>query len=159
MSELQSFGEDSCGRLYVVSGNGNVSRLVGPTANTCSAPAAAVPLAPSVVGISAVTRRVRHNGRAQITTWVTPCAGRRGEPIQLWQGQRRIGVHRLDRACTARFLPKVSHKVKFRAAIAADSAYVAASSRSLGFHVFHPKKEKKDSKGGRLHIPPGVGHR
>jgi hypothetical protein len=159
VSELSSFGEDSCGRLYVVSGSGVVSRLVGSTANTCTAPVAAVPLAPSVVGIKAVTRRVRHNGRAQITAWVTPCAGRRGEPIQLWQGKRKIGVHRLDRACTARFLPKVRHKVRFRAAIAADATYIAGSSRNLGFHVFHPKKEKKDSKGGRLHIPPGVGHR
>jgi glucose/arabinose dehydrogenase len=159
VSELSSFGEDSCGRVYVVAGSGAVSRVVGTTANTCTAPVAAVPLAPSGVGIKAVTRRVRHNGRAQITAWVSPCAGRRGEPIQLWQGQRKIGVHRLDRACTARFLPRVRHRVKFRAAVPADATYVAASSRALGFHVFHPKKERKGAEGGRLHIPPGVGHR
>jgi hypothetical protein len=159
VNELSSFGEDACGRIYVVSGgSGVVSRLVGTTANSCAPPPVATPLSFSLVGIKAVTRRVRHDGRAQITAWVSPCSGRRGEPIQLWRGHRKLGVRRLDRACTARFLPRVRHKVKFRAAIAADSTYIAASSRQLGFHVYHPKKGSQ-RQGGRLHIPPGVGHR
>jgi glucose/arabinose dehydrogenase len=160
VANLNSFGEDSCGRLYAVSGNGPVYRLAGPTANTCAPapPPAVAQLAPSTVGIRAVTRRVKHNGRAQITVWVSPCAGRRGEPVRLLRGKAKLGSRRLDRACTARFLPRVSHKVSFSAEIRADSTYLAASSRPLGIHVYHPKGKAK-KKGERVHIPAGVGRR
>ena len=91
VENLNSFGEDSCGRLYAVSGNGPVYRLVGPTPNTCptaaTTPPTVTPRSPSAVGIRAVTRRVRNNGRAQITAYVTPCTGRRGEPVTLLQRQ------------------------------------------------------------------------
>jgi glucose/arabinose dehydrogenase len=162
VEELVSFGEDSCGRLYALSGrenSGAVYRLVGATPNTCVAPpAAAKPLAASAVGIRAVTRRVKHNGRAQISVWVSPCAGRHGEPVRLLRGKTRLGSRRLDRACTARFLPRVSHRVKFRAEVRADSTYVAASSRQLGIRMYHPKKDTK-RRGARRHVPAGVGHR
>lgn len=155
---LDSFGEDSCGRLYAVSQLGPVYRLVGPTPNTCvPAPAVSKPLTPSIVGIRAVTRRVKRNGRAQITVWVSPCAGRRGEPVRLFRGKARLGSRRLDRACTARFLPRVSHKVKFRAEAPGDSTYAVAVSRRLGFHVYHPKKKAEARPGSRLHVPAGVG--
>ena len=159
VANLNSFGEDSCGRVYAVSGNGPVYRLAGPTPNTCTVapPPQVVQLAPSSVGIRAVTRRVKHNGRAQISVWVSPCAGRRGEPVRLLRGKTRLGSRRLDRACTARFLPRVSHRVKFRAEVRADSAYGPASSRQLGFHVYHPKKNAKP-RGARRHVPAGVGH-
>jgi glucose/arabinose dehydrogenase len=157
---LNSFGEDSCGRVYAVSGNGPIYRLTGPTPNTCTTttPVSVKPLAASIVGIRAVTRRVKRNGRAQITVWVSPCNGRRGEPVRLLRGKAKLGSHRLDRACTARFLPRVTHQVKFRAEIRADETYVAASSRALGFHVYHPKKNARRP-GARLHIPAGVGRR
>jgi hypothetical protein len=154
---LVSFGEDSCGRLYAVSNTGPVYRLVGSTPNACAAPVVKQ-LAPSAVGIRAVTRRVRHNGRAQITVWVSPCVGRRGEPVVLLRGKARLGSRRLDRACTARFLPRVSRRVKFRAEVRADSTFAAASSRQLGIRIYHPKKSAK-KRGARLHIPAGVGRR
>jgi hypothetical protein len=161
VENLFSFGEDACGRLYTVSGNGTVSRLVGsvPTACTSAAPILAAPKVPSAIGIRAVTRRVRKNGRAQITVWVTPCNGRRGQSVRLLMGKRKMGSRFLDRACTARFMPKIRHKAQFRAAINEDPTYIAATSRKLGFHVFHPKKNEKRKKTGRLHIPAGVGHR
>lgn len=157
---LNSFGEDSCGRIYAVSGNGPVYRLTGPTPNTCTTtpPPPVAQLAPSVVGIKAVTRRVKRNGRAQLTVWVSPCAGRRGEPVRLFRGRARLGSRRLDRACTARFLPRVTHRVSFYAEIHADSTYLTASSRQLGVHVYHPNKNA-GKPGARLHIPAGVGRR
>lgn len=161
VSGLDSFGEDSCGRLYAVSLRGPVYRLVGPNPSTCTpAPPAAKPLAPSTVGIRAVTRRVRHDGRAQITVWVSPCTGRRGEPVRLLRGKVRLGSRRLDRACTARFLPRVTHRVKFRAEVRADSTYAAAVSRQLPIHICHAKRcAKPRGDGTRLHIPAGVGRR
>ncbi|MBS1881186.1 MAG: PQQ-dependent sugar dehydrogenase [Actinobacteria bacterium] len=162
VNELVGFGEDACGRLYALSGgegNGAVYRLVGANPNPCTPPPAAAPLAPSSVGIRAVTRRVRRNGRAQLTVWVSPCAGRRGEPVRLMRGNVRLGNRRLDRACTARFLPRVTHRVKFRAEIRADATYEAATSRQLGIRVYRSKKGKKNPLGARLHIPAGVGRR
>jgi glucose/arabinose dehydrogenase len=161
VEELVGFGEDSCGRLYALSGRENtgaVYRLVGATPNTCTPPPVVKQLAPSAVGIRAVTRRVKHNGRAQISVWVSPCAGRRGEPVRLLRGKTRLGSRSLDRACTARFLPRVSHRVKFRAEVRADSSYAAAASRQLGIRIYHPKKKAKPG-GARLHVPAGVGHR
>ena len=161
-NSLVSFGEDSCGRVYAISGTGPVYRLVGATPNTCTPPPPAVvaPLSPSVVGIRAVTRRVKRNGRAQLTVWVSPCNGRRGQAVKLFRGRARLGNRRLDRACTARFLPRVSHRVRFRAEIGADETYAAASSRLLGVRVYRPKKGEEKKKGnGRLHVPAGVGRR
>jgi hypothetical protein len=161
VANLNSFGEDSCGRVYAVSGNGPVYRLTGPTPNTCiTEPLPVVkPLAPTVVGIRAVTRRVKRNGRAQLTVWVTPCAGRRGQPVKLLRGRARLGSRRLDRACTARFLPRVNHPVQFRAEISADESYAAAWSRQLGVRVYKAKKGEEEKGKGRLHVPAGVGRR
>lgn len=162
VTNLNSFGEDSCGRIYAVSGNGPVYRLTGSTPNTCmpTPPPVVKPLTPSVVGIRAVTRRVKRNGRAQLTVWVSPCNGRRGQTVKLFRNRARLGSRRLDRACTARFLPRVDHRVQFRAEIAADATYEAATSRRLGVRVYRPKKGELTKKPkGRLHIPPGVGHR
>lgn len=164
---LNSFGEDSCGRLYAVSGNGPVYRVVGAAPTSCPQaappsapppPEAKPPLASSTVGIKAVTRRVKHDGRAQITVWVAPCKGRKGEAVRLLRGHARVGSRRLDRACTAHFLPRVSHQVAFRAEIRADSTYAAASSRQLGIRIYHPQREAKKHRAG-LHIPAGVGRR
>lgn len=157
---LDSFGEDSCGRLYAVSRSGPVYRLVGPSPNTCAPPVLPITqqLAPSTVGIRAVTRRIKRNGRAQLTVWVSPCSGRRGDPVRLLRGNVRLGSRRLDRACTARFLPRVTHAVRFRADVRSDDVYAEATSRMLGVHVYRPKKGATEG-GGRLHVPAGVGRR
>jgi hypothetical protein len=160
VTNLNSFGEDSCGRVYAISGNGPVYRVTGSTPNTCvPTPPVVKSLAPSVVGIRAVTRRVKRNGRAQLTVWVSPCNGRRGQTVKLFRNRARLGSRRLDRACTARFLPLVNHRVSFRAEIAADETYVGASSRQLGVRVYRPKKGAKKKPNSRLHVPAGVGRR
>jgi hypothetical protein len=135
-SGLNSFGEDSCGRLYAVYGSGTVYRIVGPGPTSC--PTASGPqLDPSFVGIRGIARRVPRNRRTLITAWVSPCDGRRGDPVTLWRGRRLIGTRHLDRACTTRFRPKISRRSKFRATVKADDTYVAATSRKL---TIKPKK-------------------
>ncbi len=130
VANLNSFGEDACGRLYAVSGDGVVSRLVGSQPTPCPA-LAPLPLKPSHAGIRALRRRVKRGRRAVVTVWVSPCAGRSGEKVKLFRGRRSLGAHRLGRACTARFLPRIHRRSDFRARIESDATFEAAVSRRL----------------------------
>jgi hypothetical protein len=121
---LNSFGEDSCGRLYTVSGSGQVARVVGAQPSAC-------PLARSFTGIRAVSKRVKRGRRALLTAYVSPCANRRGEAISLYRGRRRVGVRHLDLACIARFRPKVGRRSSFRARVESDGSFEASTSRRL----------------------------
>jgi hypothetical protein len=140
-TQLTTFGEDACNRLYVASAEGRVWRLAGN--DGASACPAAKPRSASFVGIRAQGRRVKKGRRAQITAWVSPCAGRRGEPVRLMRGRARLGTRRLDRACTVRFRPKISRKAKFRAVIAEDANYVSATSRKLRIKIDRRKSAKR----------------
>ena len=137
---LHSFGEDSCGRLYVVSEEGAVHRLRGAEAAACGSALPAPPLSSSFVGIRALRRKVPRNRRALVTAWVAPCKGRQGDPVTLWKGRRKMGTRRLDRVCTARFRPRISRRAGFRATVRADETYVAAISRKL---TVKPKKRAR----------------
>jgi glucose/arabinose dehydrogenase len=133
VANLNSFGEDACGRIYAVSGSGPVYRLVGQQPTSC--PQAARPnLQRSYVGIRALRRTVQRGRRALITAWVSPCRGRVGERVTLLRGRTRLGTRRLDRACTARFKPQVRRKLRFAVKVGADSSYEAAVSRRLGIN-------------------------
>jgi hypothetical protein len=124
IASLNSFGEDSCGRLYTVSGAGQVARLVGAQPSACS-------LARSFTGIKTVSRRVKRGKRALITAYVSPCANRRGEAISLYLGRRRVAVRHLNLVCSARFRPRIGHRSAFRAKVAADASFEASTSRRL----------------------------
>jgi glucose/sorbosone dehydrogenase len=137
VDNLNSFGEDACGRLYAVSGNGPVYRLAGPEAGTCPAaapiytPPAQKALAPSFIGIRAASRKVRRHRRGLISVWVGPCNGHRGDAVTLWRGNRNMGTRYLDRACTARFRPRIDRRSSFRATVRENAAYLPAISRKL----------------------------
>ncbi|HEX5982757.1 MAG TPA: PQQ-dependent sugar dehydrogenase, partial [Solirubrobacterales bacterium] len=135
IGSLNSFGEDSCGRLYAVSGNGPVYRLVGPGGTFCPSAAPAPVLAPSFVGIRAITKRVLRKRRALISAWVSPCKGRRGERVTLWRGRRKMGVRRLDRVCSARFRPRIKRRTGFRVTVKANQTHAAAISRKLTIKI------------------------
>jgi hypothetical protein len=122
---LNSFGEDACGRVYAISGAGQVSRIVGAQATPC-------PPAPSFIRIRALRRRVPRGRRAVIAAFLSPCPlTRRGTPVKLFRGRRAVGTRRLDRACTTRFTPRISRRAAFHATIGADGISAAASSRRL----------------------------
>lgn len=132
---LVSFGEDSCGRLYTVSELGQVSRIVGAQPTACFVPGTVTPLKASFAGIKALRRRVVRGDKALLTAFVSPCAGRKGQPVKLYRGRRHIATRHLDRACTARFRQKITRRWKFSVTIAADKTYEAATSRRLGIKV------------------------
>jgi glucose/arabinose dehydrogenase len=145
IGQLTSFGEDACGRLYTAQESGRVARLVGDDgASAC--PGKEVVRSASFVGIRAQGRRVVKGKRAQITAWVSPCAGRRGEPVRLMRGRAHLGTRRLDRACTVRFRPKISRRAKFRAEVFEDANYQAASSRQLQIKILRKKVAKRRGK-------------
>lgn len=139
---LNSFGEDSCGRLYAISSDGSINRIVGGSPTNCSGAGPVPPpaLSPSFVGIKPLRHRVLRNRRALITAWVSPCKGRQGDPVTLWRGARRIGTRHFDKVCTARFRPRISRRSGFRATVKANNAYVAAISRKV---TIKPKKHKR----------------
>jgi len=134
--DLDSFGEDSCGRLYAASGNGPVYRLIGPEAATCPGATPPVPVytptqSPSYIAIRAVSRKVRRHRRGLITAWVTPCKDRRGDPVTLYRGRRKLGTHYLDRACSVRFRPRIDRRSSFRASTHATAEFLPAISRKV----------------------------
>lgn len=143
IGNLNSFGEDSCGRLYAVSGYGPVYRLVGSETpilhasgpEGCGSPGPQyepAPLSPSYVAIHAVSRRVWRHRRGLIVAWVTPCRkGRRGEPVTLYRGRRKLGTHYVDRACSVRFRPRIDRRSSFRAFTRGDDEFQPAISRKL----------------------------
>jgi len=94
----------------------------------------------SFVGVRALRSKVKRNKRAFITAFVSPCAGRRGEPVSLWQGRRKLGSRRLDRVCTVRFRPRVKHRVAFRAKVLSDGTYTEATSRRLTIRILRRKR-------------------
>ena len=128
VDNLNSFGEDSCGRLYAVSGNGQVFRFLGAAPASC-------PKAKTLIGIRAERNKVKHGGRAQIAVFVSPCEGRQGEPVKLLRGGRHIATSRLSIACTAHFLARVPHRTSFQATVAEDVNYLAAASRRLPIRI------------------------
>jgi hypothetical protein len=134
-----SFGEDSCGRLYVVSREGLVARLTGSNPAACPLLSSA-PLARTFVGIRAASRKVIRGKRATITVWVSPCRARKGNRVSLYRGARRIGARRLDTVCSARFRPRISRRSNFRATIAATGTYEAGVSRKL---TIRPRKPRR----------------
>jgi hypothetical protein len=145
---LNSFGQDACGRLYAISGDGPVFRLVGPESNgSCSplAPQYKPAPSPSYIGIRAVSRKVKRHRRGLITAWVTPCPARRGDPVTLWRGRQRLGTRYLDRACSVRFRPRINRRSSFRATVRESSAYLPAISRKLTIKPVRRHKVERPS--------------
>jgi hypothetical protein len=113
-----SFGEDSCGRVYIASTLGPVYRLTGATPAVCSRPetvAVSFRQTPRRMRIRLGAKRVRHAPRFWFTAWVTPCAGHAGAILQLNRGGKRLRSRQLDGDCAARFRLRVVASATFRA--------------------------------------------
>ena len=144
VENLNSFGEDSCGRLYTVAGSGEVARLEGAAPATCpptgEPPAEEPPLehgpgtqpkpvppASTVVKLHG-PRRVAAGQRALLSATVGPCPGRAGERVQLNRGGKPLTSAPLDSGCVARFRARVSRRSTFRASTPESPAYLASRS-------------------------------
>jgi hypothetical protein len=138
-----SFGEDACGRVYVVAGGGAVYRFEGASPLSCAgasaAPAGPGGEAPTIAGqrarlrLEARTRRTR-KGVVRLTAIarVLSCAGHRGDAVQLNRGGRRIATKPLNRDCVARFHLRIAHRATLRALLpSADGDAGPARSRRL----------------------------
>ena len=140
-----SFGEDSARRLYVVEQGGGVYRFAGLPPAGCPTTPDETPalirrqLSPTFIGIKPQRRRVERGKRALLTVWVSPCLGRKGEPVTLLRNGRANGTKYLSRACTARFLPQIRRGATFAAFTHEDRAdnYLAGKSRKLRIRLAH----------------------
>lgn len=128
-----SFGEDSCGRLYVNSKGGAVYRLEGAVPADCSKPLSTSPGSttpparparaaehePARVLLRARSRRLGSLLKLILTVRVSPCTGQAGSGVQLNRGGKRLAAKRLDRRCAARFRLQIPHRSTFRALLPA----------------------------------------
>jgi hypothetical protein len=127
-----SFGEDSCGRIYVASKEGPVYRFEGPTPATCPPPsqsAASTALTSSGAPVSSrgsaksthghlllSAKRLRPRGsRFKIKIRLDPCRGGGGLPVQLSRNGKSFASKHLDRHCRARFWLTVARPTPIRA--------------------------------------------
>jgi hypothetical protein len=141
VSEPTSFGEDSCGRLYVVSAQGPVYRLVGASPASCSS--AAAPASPVTtpgpsakpkrgnkpnpkqdrkpkhkhqrLRLSALSLGGRPAPRFRFVVRLSPCGTGAGRRIHLKRDGHGIGARPLDRHCIVRFRHRVPRRASFRA--------------------------------------------
>jgi hypothetical protein len=123
--DLNSFGEDAAGRLYAVSGNGPVYRIVSP--------ALPAPRTRAILGIRSVGRRIRRGGRATLTVFVSPCMRSRATSIvvDLFRNRKHLQRRHLDRVCSAIFRPRIRRRWSFHAQLPEDETYLAAESRKV----------------------------
>lgn len=136
-----SFGEDALRQLYVVEQGGEIYRFEGLPPASCPPPKPPPPpkaepqLGPTFIGIKAQRRRVERGKTAVLTVFVSPCQARKGDVVALQRNGRRNGSKFLSRACTARFLRRVSRNTVFNATTFADQEYAAGDSRRLRIKV------------------------
>lgn len=135
VDDPNSFGEDSSGRIYVVSGGGEVYRLQSAPSASCPhpPPSGNGPGTPegSFVRIRAERRTVQRGHTAFITVWVSPCERRKGQSVRLFRGRHPVGSKHLDRACAAHFHPRVPHRSVFKALFPGGEEFLPAASRRL----------------------------
>lgn len=122
-----SFGEDSCGRVYVVAKAGPVYRFQGNGPPACGAasesiggPPGATPISvkrpkPVRLRLSAQADRARAGLRLTLTARAVPCADSAGATVRLNRGGRPNGRKRLNRSCVAQFQRRIEHRSTFRA--------------------------------------------
>jgi hypothetical protein len=144
-----SFGEDSCGRIYVASKNGPVYRLEGAVPADCSAPA--TPGAPTMLAKSSPApgpgnpsrsvrghlllsaKRLRAGGsRFKIKVRLDPCKDGGGLPVQLSRNGKSFASKHLDQHCRARFWLTVAKPTPVRAFVRIGDEGERLGSEQLG---------------------------
>ena len=144
VSNPVSFGEDAAARLYVITEAGRVYRISGsPPANCPATTGPPGPTTTTFIGIRAQRRRVERGKTAVLTVFVSPCRGRKGQLVRLLRNGHPNGTRYLDRACTARFLPRVRRGTRFRAEIGERAGFPAGRSRNLKIKIEHRRRHHR----------------
>jgi hypothetical protein len=160
VSEPTSFGEDSCGRLYVVSAAGAVYRLIGASPASCSraGPVGSelpLPGAPDAQGPTKARGPLRvgpplslllsakplGSGYPQefgITVRLSPCAAGAGRTVRMRRGGHPLAEGQLNRRCITHFRSRIARRATFRA-------------------VLTPTANEAGMRSSRLVVEPGVG--
>jgi glucose/arabinose dehydrogenase len=114
---LNSFGEDSCGRTYVVTRNGPVYRIVGSRPAVCRVLSNVGPIRRARTRRTVVKLNVWRGprGKVRIKARVKPCAENRGRRLILKQDGKRFGSKRVRGRCLAKFATRVTDRATFRA--------------------------------------------
>jgi Glucose / Sorbosone dehydrogenase len=120
-----SFGEDSSGRIYVVSIGGDIYRLAPepaqqPPVLTPAAPGTPAPQSTVTTATRLFLRVARRPQEDEIVVRAIPCPGTAGERVVLKRGGRRVAAMPLDSGCTARFPVRGAHRSTFRALLPAS---------------------------------------
>ena len=135
VTEPTSFGEDSCGRLYIASKQGTVYRLVGASPATCPATSSAPAVRRHHRHLRLRLRARRHGAsprlRVVLTVRATPCSGQQGRRVHLRRGGKPFGAKHLNRRCMARFHVLISRPATFRALLRAGNGAPPIRSRRL----------------------------
>lgn len=139
-----SFGEDSCGRIYVVSNGGAVYRLVGEQPASCpgagsngqsgSLPSQAAFAKKGKRPLVRLRVASRGDGTGRgllLTARVLPCVGQEGASVQLNRGGRRLAAKPLGKRCHARFRTAVARRATFRALLRGADGGTPVRSRRL----------------------------
>jgi hypothetical protein len=151
-----SFGEDSCGRLYVASSLGTVYRFVGETPAVCPAPAgqarsASGSLQPQL-GRSQRSRGTRHRRlllsakrlplgtRFRVKARLVPCEDGAGDPIELNRNGKSFIGKRLSPRCQAKFLLSVAKPTPLRAFVRLGNGNGHVGSQRLVLKPPHPAR-------------------
>lgn len=125
-----SFGEDSCGRLYVASNGGGVFRLQGDfglACNSAAAPPAPAVTSPPALGPPPLVLLRARGGRGRLVRLVVrllPCGANAGALVQLNRDGRPFRRKRLNQNCVARFRVRVFGRDRFRAFFADQRSQV-----------------------------------
>ncbi len=141
-----SFGEDSCGRVYVASKEGPVYRFEGPTPAICPSPSAASSASTSSRAAASrggsvkskhgrpllSAKRLRPGGsRFKVKVRLDPCRGDGGLPVQLSRNNKSFASKRLNRHCRARFWLTVAKPTPIRAFVRLGDEGERVGSRQL----------------------------
>ena len=157
----ETFGVDSCGRIYVASGF--LYRLEGATPTDCTPEPdpkdptdqgqppqprpVPSPVAPDVK-LQASRKKVAKHRRAKLTVTVSPCPGRAGDTVSLQEGKSSSSKP-LDPHCRAVFRPRINRRTVFRATIAAGNGYLAGESNSVAVRVKSNRRARGNNRSSR----------
>jgi hypothetical protein len=118
VQEPTSFGEDSCGRIYVASAEGAVYRLEGAAPATCPQP---VPIAIRQLKRPRLLLRAKRlssgTARFRVKARLAPCGRNAGRRLTLKRHGSRFARKRLNRRCVARFGLRITRRAQLRAVI------------------------------------------
>jgi hypothetical protein len=140
-----SFGEDSCGRVYVASSEGPVYRFEGASPTACTTPAMGAPSSQAAAAprkkhstksrhrrlLLSAKRLGAGGSRFRLKVRLVPCRSGGGLPVQLSRNGKSFDAKHLDHRCRARFLLTVARPTPIRAFVRLGKEGQRIGSRQL----------------------------